>query len=150
MRKLPVNSREGFSRQAGQDRGVIGVSAMRPRHAEDAVPRLEVLLSCWSALDDTREIYSQHEWKVRSGCQQFNQLVVNRVDPRMRHADEIGIGRGGNRQVMDRRGFTEAADCKSANVLLLFLGEGFLEMRSNGQHGFSVYRCLRTGTLNTL
>lgn len=92
---------------------------MGPRHAEDTVADVEIAFSRWNALDDTREVYPHNKRIWRGGGQLFDNLEVDRIDPRIPHADEECAVRGGDGQLVDRRSFVELLYCECAHVSLL-------------------------------
>jgi hypothetical protein len=77
--------------RARHDRGVLGISAVHARHAEDAVPGVQVVLSRRNPLDDTREVDAQHVGIGRAGGQPREVVVIQRVDPRVRHTQQKGV-----------------------------------------------------------
>jgi hypothetical protein len=104
------------------DRRVLAVGAMRPRHAEDSVADAEIARSRRNAFDDAREIRAQDKRICRGGGQPVDEFVVDGIDAGILHADEERAGIGGDRQIEDRGGCTEAPDGKCAHGVAPYAG----------------------------
>jgi hypothetical protein len=97
------------------DRRVLRVRAVRARHAEDAVAGVQVVTARRNPFHDTCEVDAQHVGICRFGGQPGQVVVVERVDPGIRHPQEEGVTRGRDGQVVDGRSLPEALDSERAH-----------------------------------
>jgi len=65
--------------------------------AEDAVAGAEFAFPFRNSFDHTGEVYAHDKRICRCGGQSFEEFVVDRIDPRISHADEERTVHGGDR-----------------------------------------------------